>query len=373
MSERRKKGKGSVYFKKSINKWVAKVTINNKEKRIGSYVTQKEAQVALNGFLKNINNVTDDYKLYTFKDVYLKSMDSKTKLYDKGKAVKKTKSCAEQYKYSFMVFKSIHDKLFLNIKFEEIIRIIEDANKGVASNKKIKLMLSIMYQYAEDMDMIDKNPVKNKHNWIDIVTEQYNENNKHRSLSLEEINKIFAYPEYTYMVDIIKFLLYTGVRIGEFYQLKKSDIFISREKKYILLPANYTKTRKSRIIPIHDDIDDIISNNLKNNKTIYLFETPSKLQFTDSNFRNTYFFPFIKEVGIVNFIPHDTRYTFKTRSSTLRMDNTYVEYFMGHIDKNNMSILYNEAINGAKNKNPDCLETLSKNINELNYKNNDLR
>lgn len=106
-----------------------------------------------------------------------------------------------------------------------------------------------------------------------------------------------------------------------------------------------------------------------NRKTEYLFETPSGVQFKDSNFRHAYFFPIMSCLKIENALPHDTRVTFKSKMDELEVSERYVEYFLGHTNDSNMSILYNATINSNTNKNESSLATLDKAMNKLHFRN----
>lgn len=198
------------------------------------------------------------------------------------------------------------------------------------------------------------------------------EEKKHRYWTQEELNRIFTSKNNKYVVDIIKFLLHTGLRVNEFYNLKVSNIKLKYDKYYIIdVPAELSKTKQGRIIPIHRDILEIVKCRINdpNRKTEYLFETPSGVQFKDSNFRHAYFFPIMSCLKIENALPHDTRVTFKSKMDELEVSERYVEYFLGHTNDSNMSILYNATINSNTNKNESSLATLDKAMNKLHFRN----
>lgn len=372
MKSRREKGKGSYFFSNSKDKWIAKIQIDGKRKQIGSFNTAKEAKLALENYLKKVKVVRDKFYLtYTFKDLFFEAMDAKTKLQNQKDKVKKKKTCAEQYKFAFNTLANIHNKIFIELDFDDIIDEIIKANKGAESNRKIKIMLRMMYEYAFDKKIIDENPTLSKFAWVNVNTKN-SEEKKHRYWTQEELNRIFTSKNNKYVVDIIKFLLHTGLRVNEFYNLKVSNIKLKYDKYYIIdVPAELSKTKQSRIIPIHRDILEIVKCRINdpNRKTEYLFETPSGVQFKDSNFRHAYFFPIMSCLKIENALPHDTRVTFKSKMDELEVSERYVEYFLGHTNDSNMSILYNATINSNTNKNESSLATLDKAMNKLHFRN----
>jgi integrase len=60
-------------------------------------------------------------------------------------------------------------------------------------------------------------------------------------------------------IDILKILLYGGMRIGEFYLLEKSDILEEDGIKYIDIKESKSEAGK-REIPIHSEISNVIEN-----------------------------------------------------------------------------------------------------------------
>ena len=80
-------------------------------------------------------------------------------------------------------------------------------------------------------------------------------NARKRIIQLEEYLQIlrFARP---YLKAALEIVFYTGMRIGEVRLLKWS--YIDKDKKFIRRPAEITKEKKPKIIPINDHVTEIL-------------------------------------------------------------------------------------------------------------------
>lgn len=122
-------------------------------------------------------------------------------------------------------------------------------------------VISAMLAYAVKIDYLDKSPAK-KLQPIRGITY-----NKKRFLSKNEIEILLTACKYRYFTDLVKVGIYTGMRRGELVHLEHSDIDIDIDidKKliYVRNKENIgfkTKSRKERIVPIHQDIVSCLFN-----------------------------------------------------------------------------------------------------------------
>ncbi|WP_341791745.1 tyrosine-type recombinase/integrase [Rickettsia endosymbiont of Gonocerus acuteangulatus] len=108
-------------------------------------------------------------------------------------------------------------------------------------------------------------------------------------------------------VVIIKTLLYTGVRVSELVKIKISDIDLDSCQ----IRINQGKGNKGRIVPFPNAFTEVLAvhiENVKKNKTIYLFESSWKKPYSDRSIRKI-LMNYTKEAGIENSIsPHKLRH-----------------------------------------------------------------
>lgn len=315
-------------------------------KSLGTFHTKADSDAALNEYYKKTKGIDKATKDYTFDDVFDLSMRYQDKT---AKRINSKKSSSDQYKYAKKVFEGIYSLPFSSIHFEKLIEIIHNAKKGAPTNKVIKNMLTIMYKYAHRNRIVADNPTTNDENWQTIPLAQ--ESEAHKVFSAIEIQKLFNYTDKdknANIKDLIKVLLYTGLRINELFTLKKEDIIWNDEYRAIKLREENAKDHKSREIPLHSNIQRIIHHLMKNKESDYLFVNKSNKPYHYRNFRDAYWNP-VMEMNGMKHLPHDTRYTFKTFASKCNMEACVVEKFMGHSIGKSMEHHYNDLMKSNPN------------------------
>jgi integrase len=99
-----------------------------------------------------------------------------------------------------------------------------------------------------------------KENNMENIKKLKVEETKRELFTLAEIKNVFSYDNYNYNAkEVFKILLYTGMRINEFYNLKKENFKNRDGIDYIEVTTSKTKNGL-REIPIHKNIKE----NLKN-------------------------------------------------------------------------------------------------------------
>lgn len=207
-------GYGTVYKNKSGKRrkpWAARITIgceiygdNAKQKRkvIGYYATKQEAQNALYNYNDNKYNL--NYKNYTFTNIYNKTIQNK-------KDVSKTTTNA--YKMAFNILEELHDWKFVEIKVKDYQKIINECGKEYHTLRKIKQLLSQMYQYCLKNEIY----YKNLSELIDIGKSETKEK---EIFTDEEIDILFENDDND-TIKIMLILIFTSCRISELLDLKR--------------------------------------------------------------------------------------------------------------------------------------------------------
>ena len=267
-------------------------------KSLGTYETREQAEFELYKYLSG-----DTQSIITISDLYSEWSKSKFKTL--------SDATIKYYKVSYNSLHEIYNQDIASLN----LRIIQDAcskNKPV-QQKQFKLLLNILYEYAIANDYVTKNYAKY------IVTEHYNIKEK-CVFTEDEIRKIENNLKSHEIYTIIKILLYTGLRINELLNIKKSDVNIS--KRYILISKSKTAAGH-RKIPIHKEILDILDNKLNNSQT-YLFPD-KKNKMLDYNRVRKYFINVFPEHTL-----HETRHTFITQAKKCNIDMYALKKIVGH-------------------------------------------
>jgi integrase len=104
-----------------------------------------------------------------------------------------------------------------------------------------------IFNWAIENELTEKNPCVG-------IKKLKVEETKRELFTLAEIKNIFSYDNYNYNAkEVFKILLYTGMRINEFYNLKKENFKNKDGIDYIEVTTSKTKNGL-REIPIHKEI-----------------------------------------------------------------------------------------------------------------------
>lgn len=242
--------------KKRRKPWAVRITTgwkNGKQQRkyIGYYRTQREALVALSEYHKN--GVDLDLTKLTLEEVF-----------DRWYSRIEPKSSVTVLRGHNMVKQRLDvfgKKQINEIKASHIEDWIDSTDVKQSTKHRLKSTLNQVFEYAEQNDIIQKNPVK----FVKLET------------SNEKVGQIFTDEQIQYLwehtdenVDYktLLILIYTGMRIGELLKVQPEDVYL--DGQYII-GGSKTEAGKDRVIPIHDKILPIVKERIEK----YGFLVPS--------------------------------------------------------------------------------------------------
>lgn len=338
-------GSGSVYKLSGKRRkcWVARVTIgfvDGKQKRkiIGTYETRKEAQTELLGYL---NNPTL-YSGKTFKDV----RDLWYQGYSKNISNVTLKTLNAQLKK----LDEFDDIKIKEIKLHSLQKFFDNIEASYGTKSYIKSILNMIFEFALKNEFIETNRVK----FIELGK---NEKVVQRKIfTTDEIKILFDnldsdnkfVKKMTYGVLI---LIYTGLRIGEFINLKTKDIDLEKNVIYITKSKTSAGVRK---IPISDKILSLFKDNIDNSKEYFFFNKKGN-NYLYYNFL-TQFNKMLELLSLGKHTIHDTRHTFATMLNNANANSTSIVKLIGHSDFKTTEEIYTHK----------DIEELRKAVNLLN-------
>jgi integrase len=310
------RGCGSViYIQRNKNKpYCARRFRNNDEKGnpryhiVGSYKTRGEAVKAL---LDNINKspLDLDNAKKTFAEIYT--------IWYEGEAQLMSSETQRVYRGIFKKCESLHNRVYSDITATEMQKLISGTPSAVVQTR-LKVLLSKLDNVADSMDIIIKHRSKfTKASTPHPVKPRV-------PLTDKEVSTLLEHRDDRHMYTVL-LLLYTGFRIGELVNVKKSDVDL---KNLIIYGGNKTHAGKGRTIPIHPQIEGIVSH-LMAEQGEYLIESKNGKKQQMDVFRNNF-----KEV-IAPYcerphIPHECRHAFRTRLDTMCANRVCIDLLMGH-------------------------------------------
>ena len=137
--------------------------------------------------------------------------------------------------------------------------------------------------------------------------------------------------------DVLKFLFYTGARLGECFNLMRQDVL----RGEVLLKTRKGKAKKLRVrrVPLHPYIKDMVEERAKaTNGHVFKYNKRSTRRGSSSYSLSHWqrdgfydYFNFAKQkIGLEDFVPHDCRHTFASHLVQAGASLKAVAELLGH-------------------------------------------
>ena len=267
---------------------------------IGYFAKRQDALKALANF--NFNPSLADFKELTF-----------IELYEKWKE-KEWNNLSTSSKYrtntSLRYMESLLKMKFRDIKTYHIQNVVDQCPMRFQTKQYIKIIFSKLEELAIQLEIID-------HKCSSFVKVKTQETKERHIFPLEERERLWENIDLPY-VDCILILIYSGWRISEFLNLKKTDIDL---KEGIMRGGVKTEAGKNRIVPIHPLIFDLVKRRIEETEDCLL-------KMTQVNFG--YHYKKIMEKLGMDHIIHETRHTFRSMLDSAGGNKICIDLIMGH-------------------------------------------
>ena len=225
-----------------------------------------------------------------------------------------SKSTADGYKNSYKYSGKLYFMKFKDIRTAHIQKVIDGAPHGRRTKQAIKVLISAMYKYAMQNDIVNKN-------YAHFTILPAAAKPKKNVFTPEEINKIWE--SFKKGNDILKYyliMIYTGLRFGELLALKKSDIYINKQ---YFIGGFKTKAGTNREIPIAGEILPIMRLCMENKKNDGIVE------YTRNEYYKIYA-EALKAAGVRELNPHCCRHTTATALVIAKVQPEIIMEILGH-------------------------------------------
>lgn len=218
---KRENGTGSVYKRKDLKRrpWVAVAPAelirddeagraNAKQMIIGHYATAQEAKDALDEYRRNpttkYNIILEDLH-EEWKDIAYRSISKQTK---------------DNYDACWMKLEPLYKHRFRDIRTAQMQAILDTYSAMSHSTlSKIKALLTQLYDYAMQNDIINRNYAQ----FLVLPNQTKTKKDCFSDLELEKIRKAAGIVPFA---DVILMMCYTGFRVSEFLELTRSAMTI---------------------------------------------------------------------------------------------------------------------------------------------------
>lgn len=323
-SRKRANGFGTVY-KLSGNRKRPWAAARNKV-MIGYYSTKAEALASLEALQGK--RLPDWYNI-TLEELYDKWRNQKEfrQLSDKGQ---------ESYTTTWKNLSPLAGRKFRDLRPADYQEIIDNKSGSYSAKSKIRILISQLCKFAIMNDIIDKNyaPVLR----IGRKTENTEEK---KIFTAKDIQKLFSAAESDSTAKIVLILIYTGMRINELFDLKKTDVFLDGRTPHFV-GGEKTEAGKNRFIPIALPILSYVQNFMEQDG-IYLICGEKGGRMNYGFFRDKRYYPLLERLGIEPITMHKTRHTFASMMVKAGARPEDLQQIIGHADYSTTANIYNHA------------------------------
>ncbi|MCI8388981.1 MAG: tyrosine-type recombinase/integrase [Clostridiales bacterium] len=287
---------------------------------IGYYPTRAAAMEALSNFNANPYDVGKDI---TFADIYDK--------WSREKFSSISDSNIKGYKASYAVCHPLYNMKFGEIRKSHLQGVVDNCGKNYPTLRKLKVLFNQLYTYAMQNDVCSKDYSE----FVDIA--KYKDKNtieKHTPFTDSEINKLWDSTSRNEYVSVILMLMYSGVRISELLNLKKTDVHLNERYFDVVESKTESGIRK---VPIAEKTLPFFERWMDESQCDYLIcsiESGSHLAY--KNYYNHYWQPLMLELGM-NHLPHDTRHTTISMLARAEVNQTIIKRIVGHAGAMNLT------------------------------------
>lgn len=281
---------------------------------IGYYATKAEALQALADY--NADPYDISVSKITFSEVYDKWCERKFK--------EISKSNVNGYKAAYGICNILYDMRFVDIKLSHLQQVVDDSGKNYPTLRKLKVLFGQLFEYAVINEIVTKD--RNVVEYLKIKDAGNPNKYDRKPFSNDEIDLVWKNVEYNEYMQVVLMLIYSGVRISELLDLKKSDVHLSEKWFYV----RDSKTDAGiRAVPIADKTYKFFEYWYNKNECEYLLSTTDEKHFSYRNYYDSYWSMILKELNI-DHKPHDTRHTCISLLATAKVDPTTIKKIVGH-------------------------------------------
>lgn len=341
MAGKRSNGEGSV-TKRSNGTWRAQLMVGYKEdgsaKRVSfSGKTKSEVLEKLREYRNQMDSKITDAKTLTFSswaDTWYKSYRSQ---------VQPSTYCG--YQYTLKLIKAgLGDKILQNIRLMDVNAYLDTLackKYSLSQIRKCKAMLIQIFDYAEDNNLILKNPAR-RAKITKLQTDNLETKEEKDAFTEEEIKTLEESLNNDLLGNSILLMLNTGLRTQELLALKKEDIAedgssidVNKAIKTVkgIPTLGPPKSKKSRRrVPVPEDKRKYALFLREKGNSGLIWSPPGKDSiYGVGSFRKRYYNA-IKQLPVRKLTPHCCRHTYVTRLQAKGVPMEIIAALVGHSD-----------------------------------------
>ncbi len=228
------------------------------------------------------------------------------------------------YTAAFKTCTALYHKVFRDLKLTDLQMVVDTCGKNYPTLKKIKVLFNQLYAFAIKNDICGKN----YSDFVDVL--QYKERNPNKfdrnKFEREEVELIWKQKENKYY-QVVLMLLYNGVRISEFLDLKKENVHLEEQYFDVINSKTENGIRKvpiaDKVLPFYKEWFEEYPN------SEYLICAEGGKHFKYRNYYVGYFRPLMEQLQMPH-TPHCCRHTCISMLAEAGVDQTVIKKIVGH-------------------------------------------
>lgn len=228
------------------------------------------------------------------------------------------------YNASYKACTSLYHKVFKDIKLADLQSVIDSSDKNYPTLKKIKILFNQLYDFALKHDICNKDYAE----YVDV--QRYKDRNPNKydreRFTHEELDKIWDQKDDKYY-QIVLMLIYNGVRITEFLDLKKENVHLDEQYFDVISSKTENGIRKvpiaDKVLPFYKEWYDSCP------ECEYLLHTEDGKHFLYRNYYDSYFMTLMRQLNM-DHTPHCCRHTCISMLTEADVSQTVIKKIVGH-------------------------------------------
>lgn len=287
--------------------------------RAGTYTPGMEKVIAkpeaAAGADPTIQRILADYNLTKSADSKIEQKKTFGQVYEdfykwkyEGKGQSLSAASRNSTKAAFKNCSSLHDRAFADLRYPDLQKVVDDCPLKHSSKELIVSLYRQMYQYAEVMEMIDRDYSKN-------VTVNIPDDDEHgEPFTDADLRTLWAHKD-DQVVEFMLIMIYSGYRISAY-----SGMTVNIKERYFQGGVK-TAAGKDRIVPIHSAIMPLVRRRMASDGVLFKESAnPYRKKMRAK----------LSELGIQDHTPHDCRHTFSALCEKYGVNENDRKRMMGH-------------------------------------------
>ena len=237
-----------------------------------------------------------------------------------------SKSTMDCYRAAWKFFEPVYYLKVRDVKTSLLQKCLDESEKGKRTQENMKTLATMLFRMAMQNDIVDKN-------YADGLKPRGEKQEPRQPFTREELDKMFNIvinDHFDYIkshLDYVVILCYTGFRVEEFLNLKRSDFYEDGDWAYFV-GGSKTEAGRDRIVGISPRILPIVRRHLQNPKCDFIFDDNGK-KLSAKKFRQLYY-EALDLADIERRVPHCCRHTFATLMKDVNAPDKDKMEMIGH-------------------------------------------